>query len=219
MSRVPQPSHGRGSLKDIQVLVNKHPLLFSEAVRRSLKINSREIEWVSPLKDDAYAEYSDKHFLKRLEIDSLRMPLSDFWPNRGPQWDALGRGDNGEIFLVEAKANIPEVVSPESGAKGKSLQLIRKSLTSTMSYLQVKSTSDWSGKFYQYTNRVAHLYFLRVVNKIPAYLVFVYFIGDKSVDGPETALEWKAALTVMKKYLGIGKHKLSRYIVDIFIEV
>ncbi len=32
--------------------------------------------------------------------------------------------------------------------------------------------------FYQYINRLAHLYLLRVLNKIPAYLVFVYFVND-----------------------------------------
>jgi hypothetical protein len=49
--------------------------------------------------------------------------------------------------------------------------------------------------------------------------VFVYFIGDESVSGPKTIEEWKAAITVMKKHLGVGKHKLSKYIAEIFIHV
>jgi hypothetical protein len=219
MSRYPQPSDGRGSLRDIQILVNNHPLLFTRAIKKKLEINPSEIEWVSPLEEDEYAEYRDNGFLKRLGINTLKLPLSEFWPTRGPQWDALGRGNDREVFLVEAKANIPETISPGSAAKGKSLQLIQKSLISTKSYLQISNKVDWSGPFYQYNNRLAHLYFLRVLNQIPAYLIFVYFIGDNSVDGPETNAEWTAALTVMKRCLGIGKHRLSKYIADVFIEV
>ena len=219
MSRIVQPPDGRGSLKDIQILVNENPLLLTKAIRRELKINSREIEWISPLKEDDYAEYRDKSFVERLGIDSLIVPLSDFWPNRGPQWDALGRGNEQDVFLVEAKANIPEVVSPASGAKGKSLELIQRSLAETRSYLEVNNKVDWSGQYYQYTNRLAHLYFLRVVNNIPAYLIFVYFINDHSVNGPKTIAEWQQALAVMKKYLGISKHKLSKNIADVFLDV
>jgi hypothetical protein len=123
------------------------------------------------------------------------------------------------LFLVEAKANIPEIVSSESGAKGNSLNLIQESLTATKSYLKINNKVDWSRKFYQYTNRLSHLYYLRVLNNIPAYLILVYFIGDKSVNGPKTRVEWTSALTVMKSYLGTGNHKLSKYIADVFIDV
>ena len=219
MDRYPQPSDGRGSLKDIQILVNKRPSLFTQSIKNELNIQSEEIDWVSPLIEDDFAEYRDKGFLERLGINKLATPLSDFWPNKGPQWDGLGKGSDGEVFIVEAKANLPEIESPPSGAGEKSLELIRKSLDETKSYLEIDNNVDWSGKFYQYTNRLAHLYFLRAVNDIPAYLIFLYFVGDESVKGSKSSDEWKKAIAAIKEHLGIGNHKLSPYIVDVFIDV
>ena len=54
---------------------------------------------------------------------------------------------------------------------------------------------------------------------IPAYLIFIYFIGDESVNGPKTKEEWLAAIQVMEKCLGLGRHKLKKYMADIFIDV
>ena len=42
----------------------------------------------------------------------------------------------------------------------------------------MRSTCDWSGTFYQYANRLAHLYLLHELNDVDAWLVFVYFVGD-----------------------------------------
>jgi hypothetical protein len=182
-------------------------------------IESDRIDWVSPLKDDDFSEYRDNGFIEKLGIQNLETSLSAFWPKRGPQWDALGRGNRNEVFLVEAKANIDEIVSPETKATEKSLELIKKSLDGLKKYLKVNNKVDWSGTFYQYTNRLAHLYFLRALNKLPANLIFVYFIGDDSVSGPKSVEEWNAALTVMKKYLGLSTHKLAKYIAEVFIDV
>ena len=75
-------------------------------------------------------------------------------------------------------------------------------------------------KLYQYTNRLAHLYLLRELNGINARLVFVYFTGDDDVDGPLTTAEWKSALKVVKGVLGLSeRHRLSKYIADLFIDV
>ena len=73
--------------------------------------------------------------------------------------------------------------------------------------------------FYQYANRIAHLYYLKILNGIDAYLINIYFLNDKSVEGPSTKEEWKGALTVIKQYLGISKrNKLDKYMLDIFID-
>jgi len=220
MSRHPQPSDVPGSLRDIQILVNEHPNSFSKAIIKKLNVKSGNIEWLSPLKEDSYAEYSGSGFIKRLGINSLKINLDKFWPKNGPQWDALGKGDKREIFLIEASANIPEIVTQGLEARNtKPVRIIKKSLESTKKYLEIKNKTDWSGTFYQYTNRLAHLYYLRILNRIPAYLVYVYFIGDETVSGPKSIEEWKAAITVMKKHLGVEKHKLSKYIAEIFIHV
>lgn len=219
MTRWPQHSDAHGSLRDIQILVNDHPSLFTEYIQNNLQIKSRKIKWVSPLKEDEYAEYRDNDFLKIIGINSLTIPSHDLWPKKGPQWDALGKGSDGEVFIVEAKANLPEMESPPSSAGEKSLKLIRESLNTTKSYLGIDNNVDWSDKFYQYTNRLTHLFLLRVLNNIPAYLIFVYFVGDNSVSGPKTISGWNTPINEMKEYLGIGKHKLSQYVTDIFIDV
>ena len=182
--------------------------------------SSDPIEWVSPLADDEYAEYRDQDFLDRLDLRLSERPLNAFWPVRGPQWDALGRTRKGRVILLEAKANIPEVVSPGTGAGPDSRPLIENSLTATKEFLGIDPDIVWTGKLYQYTNRIAHLYLLRELNAVDAYLVFTYFIGSEDVAGPTTVAEWKAALTVAKKVLGLPeRNRLSKYIAEVFIDV
>jgi hypothetical protein len=219
MGRYPQSSDGKGSLKWTQELINERPDLLNSYVKATFSLEgSEEIEWVSPLKDDDYAEYRDADFLQRLGITIDKRPLKEFWPNRGPQWDALGRTNKGKCFLVEAKAHVEEIVSSPTGAEGKSLSMIQSALNETKKYLNSKSTADWSLHFYQYTNRLAHLYFLRELNNIPVFLVFVYFLNDAS-HIPTKKEEWDGAIKQLHSTLGTGKHKLKKYVLDIFIDV
>jgi hypothetical protein len=98
-------------------------------------------------------------------------------------------------------------------------QKIRESLDETRRFLNSNSATDWTVGFYQYVNRLAHLYLLRQLNDKDAYLVFVHFLNDIEMFGPVTVVEWRAALDLRKTYLGLGKHNLQKYIVDIFIDV
>lgn len=219
MSRHEQPEGGKGSLDNIQRLVNQYPIVFAEHLAKAgLEC---DIEWVSPLKVDDMAEYRDQDFLKQLRIaEKITSPLDQFWPRLGPQWDALGIACGNTSLLVEAKANIPEIVSNPTSAENASLQLIQSAMNQVRSYLNVTSSADWTQTFYQYTNRICHLYYLDQINRIPGYLVNVYFIGDERVNGPKTEEEWRGALTVVKEYLGINKrHKLSKQMIDIFVHV
>jgi hypothetical protein len=220
MGRLPQKQGHKGSQKWLQVLVNNSPEVLNAILREQVSLSGNErISWLSPVKDDDYAEYRDKSFLDRLGIILPNRQLTDFWPSRGPVWDGLAKSDTGKIFLVEAKAHIPEAVSSGTGAGPESLKLIRKSLTETKKYLGSKSTNDWSSTFYQYTNRLAHLYLLRVLNDIPVYLVFVYFLNDREMNGPATAAEWQGAVELLHTYLGIRTNRLSDYIIDVFVDV
>jgi len=219
MSRIKQDPDSYGSLKDLQVLINvKKKYLdaeISKVIGKQMSIN-----WRSPLQTDDYAEYRDEDFLKRLGIlGKITYPLSDFWPDNGPQWDALGVSED-EIILVEAKANIPEMVSPGTKAGTSSRRKIKNSLDEVKKYLSVSDSIDWTGTFYQYVNRIAHLYYLREKNQIEARLLFIYFINDVTVRGPKTKDEWLGAIQTMECYLGLDKnHKLRKYIHDIFIDV
>ena len=90
----------------------------------------------------------------------------------------------------------------------------------TKAALGVTSAYDWTGTFYQYANRLAHLYFLEEREKISTWLVFVYFIGDADVEGPQSVAEWKAALEVMYGALGLGRRsRLLQRKIDVFLDV
>ncbi len=220
MGRYPQKSNSHGSLKNLQVAINVKKKCLDAEISKVIG-KQMKIDWKSPLRSDGYAEYRDEDFLIILgALNRIRYPLIDFWPIKGPQWDALGVSDD-EIILVEAKANIPEMVSSGTDAKNpQSIKKIKNSLDEVKKYLIVSNTIDWAGTFYQYVNRIAHLYYLREKNQIKAHLLFIYFINDITVNGPKTKDEWLGAIQTMECYLGLAKkHKLRKYIHDIFIDV
>jgi len=220
MSRYPQDPNSHGSLKNLQVAINVKKKYLNAVISKEVG-KQTNIDWKSPLQSDDYAEYRDEDFLRRLGIlNKIKYLLNEFWPKKGPQWDALGVSGN-EIILVEAKANIPEMVSPGTSAKNpQSIKKIRNSFDEVKKYLSVSNTIDWTGTFYQYVNRIAHLFYLREKNNIKAHLLFIYFINDVSVNGPKTKDEWLGAIQTMECYLGLAKnYKLRKYIHDIFIDV
>jgi len=220
MTRIIQKSDGRGSLKVIQVLVNKNQNLIDNLLKSAFAdLSDQQIIWTSPIEQDDFAEYRDNDFLLKVGLDPTEIKLDDFWPAKGPQWDALAKTTSGHVILIEAKANIPEIVSSATGAGEVSKAIIDKSLGDTKAFLSLTNDIDWSGKFYQYTNRLAHLYFLREKCNKPTFLVNIYFIGDDTVSGPKSKQEWDGALKVLYTYLGLSRHKLSKYMTDIFIDI
>ena len=212
MGRFPQPSGGRGSLRQIQHLVNDHPGVLNQA------IGIGPITWHSPLAADDLAEYRDQSFLNRLGVLLPLKSLADFWPTRGPQWDALGRADSGEVVLVEAKAHVREILSSASQASPVSLARIQKSLAGTALALDARPGADWALRFYQYANRLAHAHLLQTLNGIATRLVFVYFIGDRDMNGPQSRREWESSILILQEGLGI-RGRLPKYVIDAFIDV
>ena len=86
MLRVKQTKGAKGSLKWIQKLVNVWPELIDATLKAALRRPAEtSIVWQSPMKGDAYAEYSDAAFLNRVGVRPSVKPLADFWPKRGPQ--------------------------------------------------------------------------------------------------------------------------------------
>ena len=210
----------KGSQKWLQKLVNNRPDMLARELAPALRLASGDqIFWLSPIKSDAYSEYSDDTFLECLNINLSKNSLEMFWPKRGPVWDGLGRTRHGDLILLEAKAHIGEMVSPPTAAVKTSLLKIRKSLDETKSFLGSKSLHDWASTYYQYTNRLAHLYLLRELNCLPAHLVFLYFVNAADVAGPKTREEWEGAIKLLHNFLGINRHKLSAYVIDAFIDV
>ena len=223
---IPQGPKCRGSQRWLQIAVNRCPDVMNSAIADALDLCSgEEIEWLSPLESDCYAEYRDAQFLERLRVSLDCRPLEDFWPKLGPQWDGLARTNRDRLLLVEAKANIPELDSgPMKAEKEASIKKIKKSLEETKKFLKVSSGTDWSQCFYQYANRLAHLYLLRELNCLDAYLVFVYFVGDWTRlpdEDPVSREGWRAAISLAKRHLGIPRHSpwVFRNVKEVFIDL
>ena len=161
----------RGSQRWLQLAVNRCPDVIDEAIAKATGLEHGEtVHWLSPLESDSFTECRDQAFLERLGITPQYRRLEDFWPTRGPVWDGLARTSGCRYLLIEAKANIPEFDTSPTGATGESLCKIRKALDDTKKFLKVRSETDWSECFYQYANRLAHLYFLRERNRVDASL-------------------------------------------------
>lgn len=218
MTGVVQPEGARGSLKWIQRAVNRRPELLDGPILEALP-TARTVRWVSPLADDAYAEYRDHAFLERIGHPELAGVLEQFWPKRGPQWDALGMTDHGDVLLVEAKAHVGELCSPGSAAGPESRPRVEMALAQVAKALGAKPRAPWADVFYQLANRLAHLEFLRRQG-VEAWLVLVNFVGDRDIGGPAARGEWEAAYAVVQHVMGLkADHRLSHHVLHIYPNV
>lgn len=215
------PFAARGSQRWLQILIENHPELLLNQLKPELQLpSSTNIEWCSPRASDRFREYRDMAALRKLDISTLPLySLADFWPQRGPVWDALGKTSDGQYIFVEAKAHIAEAASPATKATPASLALITKSLAEARRYYAPKANADWCGNFYQYANRLAHHYFFRKVNGLRSHLVFLYFINAKDMEGPESKEEWLGAIHLIHAVLGLPKSLKSPGVHEVFIDV
>jgi hypothetical protein len=210
----------KGSQKWIQLAVNTRKEILGRRISDKLRLpdSAKPIAWVSPLSGKDYAEHHDASFLDELKLHKHAALLDEFWPRGGPHWDALGKTEDGRVFLVEAKANIIEMISSCRASSARSRDLIQKSLDEVKDYLKVPRERDWLTSFYQYANRFAHLYFLRQRCSVDAYLVFIYFTGDYThID--TSPLEWDGALELVTRITGLGRTRLSPYVADVYVDV
>ncbi len=219
MPKIPQQKAPKGSQKWLQFLVNRDRKIIDESIRKHLKLNTEDtIDWLSPLEDDCLAEYQDDEFLDRLFTQLDKRPLNSFWPQGGPAWDGLAKTSRGDILLVEAKAHVSELRS-SCRASSPPLELIRDSLAETAEFYGSSLASNWTENYYQYANRLAHLYLLRQLNDIPAWLVFVYFVNDLEMDGPKSVDEWHKAIETIHEHLGVTTARLKPYVIEVFTDV
>ena len=197
-----------GSQRLLQVAVAQHPDLLNKALQKAGAIKeSEKVSWTSPLEVDQFKEFRDNAVLKKIRVsNSITYPLSKFWPRRGPVWDATGITSSGRPVLLEAKAHIPETASLASGASPKSMDLIEASLEAARKHYAPRSSSVWSGTFYQYANRLAHQYYLQKLNNIQSILIFLNFINATEMDGPASELEWEGAIRLLHAVLGLPKN-------------
>jgi hypothetical protein len=194
----------RGSQRWLQVAIGRAPDRLDAALRRAgVLTEAQGIEWRSPVSSSAFCEYRDGAALSLLGIDALPVrSLADFWPPRGPVWDALGVTADGLKILVEAKAHIAEAASPPSKASSSSLSKIEESLEEARRYYAPRSAAKWSGPLYQYANRLAFQFFLNRLNGIPSRVVFLDFCNAQDVKAASEA-EWRGATEMIHSLLGI----------------
>lgn len=215
------PLANKGSQRWLQIAVERHPQLLRRVLRESGAVPPRvAVTWTSPLHQDCFNEYRDDTALSKAGIDQLpKVPLHDFWPRRGPVWDATGYTSEGVPLFVEAKAHIPEAATPPSKASEHSKRMIERSLSKARRWYAPRATKPWGELFYQYANRLAHHYFLREVNGVESILVFLYFTHDAEMQGPRSVAEWKGAIRLMHAALGLPADLERFKVFDVFVNV
>ena len=167
------------------------------------------------IREDIWAEYRDVQWLQRIGQAHLSHALKEFWPRRGPQWDALAKDETGRVFLFEAKAHSKEMASTcQAGTASK--RIISKSLDNVKAQLGAKAGADWLCGYYQYANRLAHLCMLRE-HGVDAWMVFLYFCGDSGMQGPASEMEWRPHIEMTHQHLGLNSH--TPYVVTLFYGV
>ena len=222
MSRMQQRPAEKGSQKWLQLAVNTRQELLDALITPQLGTPIPSIEWLSPLQSDDYAEYRDQEFLSRLSLDLKRCSLDQFWPKSGPQWDGLAKTSTDQILLIEAKAHIEEMRSLGSRASNPtSVKKIAHSLQKTQRFLGARRSVDWAiSPYYQYANRLAHLYLLAELNGFDAYLVMIYCLNDAAMNGPQETREWEAAIQEQDAALGLPRvHQLSRRVIHVWLDI
>lgn len=218
-----------GSQRQIQTWVNMRPKELEYNILKELSKQSSssppansKILWVSPLAQDKFAEYQDEEFLTALGLGKLCSELHGFWPKGGPSWDALGvinsPSDHGYI-LIEAKSHQGELAS-ECGAKDPaSVRQIHDSLAKAQRWVGFGAVDpvQWTKPFYQYANRVAHLYFLRK-NGIKAWLVNVYFLNDPHWPlAPRSPSQWNETIIQVERSLGFRGEDIG-FMAKVFLD-
>jgi hypothetical protein len=214
-----------GSQRQIQTYVNLRPLWLAREILVRLctapPLDSG-IRWVSPLAAEKFVEYRDEGFLRVLGLDRFARDLQEFWPERGPSWDALGileLGSESGVVLVEAKSHISELQSECQAEDPESMKKIQRALGETKRWLGIEESLDWTRPFYQAANRYAFLYFLRK-RQIPAWLINVYFLNDphlKNSRPPRDPKDWQAAIEDSGRTLGLVDRDVP-YTVNVFLE-
>jgi hypothetical protein len=155
------------------------------ALRAHLTVlEGTEIEWLSPLADKRYEELRDETFWEAIERPGLAGRSAEWWPNKGPAWDAVAlarRADGDVLVLVEAKAHAREVAQGALGASDPaSIAMIEAALEATRARLESSAQLEaWIGPCYQLANRLAWASWLDR-NGVKTVLAHVLFEDDMS---------------------------------------
>lgn len=234
-----QMGYGYGSECHLLRWMGRHREEFNRRVLGELGTGGR-LEWLDTDFDDRRmwpdAEIKGLDFLAEGGEPAGRSAsaLADwrrrFWPQgRGiHNWDAVGKLWLSDVefdwLLVEAKANVEELGTDCRAEKdGAGWKKIVHALDETKQHLSIPARSDWMNGYYQYANRLAALYFLQVLHRVPTRLLLVYVTGDRSGAGrtcPQDESGWETPLSVQDGHLGLpGNGKLAGRVHKLFLPV
>jgi hypothetical protein len=223
----------RGSRLQSQLYVNRQTDRLNEAALAALPALAErkpELEWVVPLEKPRgplrkpFAEPRDGVMLAVLGLDRLASELAEFWPARGPVWDALAvvhfqDGTRGAL-LAEGKNYPREMYSSGTGA-GKS-----QSEAALASRRQIERAVAWTqegmgmpvdvprwldpldpqrkgSSLYQTANRLAYTVWLRSQG-VDAWLCHLLFLDDP-LHQPTSRAAWEQGLEKADRELGIDE--------------
>lgn len=214
----------KGSKYWIRVYTNERQSILTDLLRLhslSLGAFATSIEWVSPLARKRYVEYWDGQFLESLGLAQHRNALGAFWPNGGPHWDGLaklhGHTSLGAL-LVEAKAHPGENNSKCEATDPESRLKIERAFALVQAELGMNAR-NWLHEHYQLANRIAHLYFLNEIAKVPAWLALVNFVNDRTHKTTPLS-NWTDCFPMLFGSLGVDvSSRLCSRIIPLFIDV
>lgn len=196
-----------GSQLQVQIYPNRRQQELSDAVLGAipaLALGRASLVWVSPREELGFSEYRDEDFLRVLGLSHLAARLAEFWPRRGPVWDALAVAESSQgrgAILIEAKSHPAELLGAGCRAGPVSRPRIEMALTAAKRWAGADAEADWTGPLYQHANRLAHLYFLRRAG-IEAWFVNLLFLDDPI--RPTDRAEWEAVLAEARRQLGLS---------------
>ncbi len=209
----------RGSQFQVRVYVNEHRDNLDMAVldqMPSLAERAFSLDWRAPLAPE-YEEPRDRAFLKAVGREDLTGSLRKFWPARGPVWDALAvvnlrRGGHG-VLLCEGKSHPAEVYGGGTKAGQRSRDRIAVALAQTQKWLRTpRDPQRWMdplrpeergySSVYQSANRYAHLYWLREIAGVEAWLCHLLFVDDPTY-GKTSRECWDEKLPEIERDLGL----------------
>ncbi len=205
----PQGRAYKGSQLQTQIYVNRRVAELRTALAHalpSLPADAR-IKWVSPLEVQGFVEYHDGAFLRALGLEAHIPALGEFWPAGGPRWDALAtvetNGQRPGVLLAEGKSYPEELFGDGCGATEPARTQIAAAVQRTQGWLGVaEDPGRWLGRLYQTGNRLAHLYWLREVVGVWAWLVHLLFTDDPH--GPTSREQWIEAIEAANEELGLS---------------
>lgn len=189
MSNTSKGKGKKGSKFWMQMVINtKCRLQLNQSI-------SDSIQWLSPLiYQDDFTEYELKHQYIS-DITGIKKDKFSFWPERQPQWDAIGINTEKKVlYLVEAKAHLNELNSKMNASNKKSQQRIEESMRYVFDKYYPKGNFDsWKNSYYQMGNRLTFLHFLNEITWETGWevrLILLNFVDDFTYK-PTTLLEWE----------------------------